>query len=203
MKATPLSYRSIVFHALRFSYVMTLLCLAQPFAIADAPISLKLTTPGGGINDCVISHLQQLRNRKSISVALLSGLTDTPQYRLSADYKKYFQDFSKDIDSKETLNIPEPFFNRSSKRLLISSSIAALIRAAKLNIVSQRCAPSPQYDLIIVINVFPYFNAKELMLAATNITAMMKDGVYPVHNDRKTPLWDSVAIHHRFYATGN
>lgn len=202
----------------------------QPFAVADALISLKLADADRlrvhcvDINDRVIAHLQQLPQRESVELALLSGIAQTPEHPLSADYKDYFRNFGRGIGAEEALAVPPPFSARLHKRLRVSRTIATRITAGKLNIITERYDPPPAYDLIIVTNVFPYFNAKELLLAAANVTAMMKEGGYLLHNeprgelklfgkelgaplmqsrtvliaeDQHAPLFDGVAIHRK------
>jgi hypothetical protein len=93
-----------------------------------------------------------------------------------------------------------------------------------LNITSERYDPSPGYDLVVVTNVFPYFEKTELLLALANISSMMSEGGYLIHNELQTfprefllplglpleeartvliaksesaPLFDGVAIHRK------
>lgn len=204
----------------------------QPFAVADALIGLRLADAGRltihcvDINDRVIAHLQRLPQRKAVELALLSGIADTPERPLAADYKDYFRRFGLSIGSAETLDVPPIFSTRLRKRLRVSPSLAASVTAGKLNIITERYEPSPQYDLVVVTNVFPYFNAKELLLAAANVTAMMRPGGYLLHNeprgelklftsqlgapllqsrtvliseDKHAPLFDGVAIHQKVH----
>jgi hypothetical protein len=205
----------------------------QPFAVADALVGLKLADADRlsihcvDINDRVLAHLQGLPARGSVSLALVSGVADSPARPLAADYRDYFRAFGRSIGTEEALEVPPPFASRLHKRLCVRREIAARLSAAKLNIITERYEPSPHYDLVIVTNVFAYFNAPELLLAAANVAAMMSEGGYLLHNEPRgelrafadalgaplkqsrtvlisggevAPLFDGVAIHRKLQA---
>lgn len=155
---------------------------------------------------------------------MLSGLKDSEARPLTADYKSYFRDFGKSIGEESALEVPAQFAAHLKKSLRIRPSVVAAIRADRLNIVTERYQNSPQYDLVIVTNVFPYFRPTELLFALANIAAMMTDGGYLIHNelqsvpaqfiaplglplqqartvliadDKTSPLFDGVAVHRK------
>ena len=68
------------------------------------------------------------------------------------------------------------------------SEILKSISAEKLNIITQRSIAKKKFDLVLVTNVFPYFNDVELSLALTNIAAMTKPGGYWLHNESRNLL---------------
>ena len=70
-----------------------------------------------------------------------------------------------------------------SKSLTVRPAITKAIRALKLNVVTERTEPASPYDLIIVTNVFPYFNDVELMLSLTNLLKQLGETGYVVHNE--------------------
>jgi hypothetical protein len=57
-----------------------------------------------------------------------------------------------------------------------------------MNILTERYEPSPEYDLVVVTNVFLYFNTSELLLSLGNIHSMMKTGGYLIHNEFRPEL---------------
>jgi hypothetical protein len=208
----------------------------QPFDVADALVGLKLadadrlTVHCVDINDRVLAHLRGLSRRQPVSLALLSGVADSPERPLAEDYRAYFQGLGRSIGTEEALAVPPPFASRLRKRLCVRQDIAARLSAAKLNIITERYEPSPQYDLVIVTNVFAYFSAPELLLAASNVAAMMGEGGYLLHNEprgelraftealgvplrqsrtvliaggKTAPLFDGVAIHQKLQAGRN
>jgi hypothetical protein len=206
----------------------------QPFAIADSLLSLKLADESklqihcADINDRVIAHLQNLRRRSEVRLSILSGVKESaahpPKHLIAEDYRNYFLGFGKSIGAESKLDAPDQFSAHLSKALKIRPEIVKTINAHRLNIVTERLADSPQFDLVVVTNVFPYFSAPELLFALTNIQSMMTDGGYLVHNelqtvpstfvtalslpllqartvmittDKASPLFDGVAIHQK------
>lgn len=201
----------------------------QPFAIADALINLKLADPERlrihcvDINDRVVNYLQSFSQHGSKQLSVLSGVADSEARPLSSEYKNYFQAFGKSIGAESGLHgLPENYRRHLKKSLTIRPEVAARITAEKFNIITERYEPSPQYDLLVVTNVFPYFNTIELLLSLTNIKYMMRDGGYLIHNEsrpilfsftktqglpmvhsrtvliaphKETPLYDTVSIH--------
>lgn len=205
----------------------------QPFAVADALLSLKLADVSRlqihcvDINERVIAHLQNLPRQKEISLSLLSGIKDTAAHPLTDDYKTYFRELGKSIrvsNSASALEVPLQFAAHLRTSLHVRPEIVNAISADRLNIITERYQNSPQYDLVIVTNVFPYFSAPELLFALTNIAAMTADGGYLIHNElqtvisqfatslglplqqartvmiasgEKAPLFDGIAIHRK------
>src|SRR5262245_28390144 len=206
----------------------------QPFAVADALLSLKLCDPAGlqidcvDINERVVAHLQSLRRRGGVTLSILSGLNDAAGRPLSEDYKDYFRHLSGSIGREGALNVPPELSSRLKKSLRIGPNLTDRINAGHLNIITERYeradGSTPNYDLVIVTNVFTYFNSTELLFALTNISAMLAQGGYLIHNELQTvpsffitplglplrqartvliapskelPLFDGVAIHQK------
>jgi hypothetical protein len=110
-------------------------------------------------------------------------------------------------------------------RIEVGPLVTGLISADRLNIIGERYDPSPQFDLVVVTNVFPYFETGlELPLALANLAAMIRPGGYLIHNElsiatapiftvvglpmiqartmtiattARDPLFDGVAVHRR------
>jgi chemotaxis methyl-accepting protein methylase len=167
----------------------------QPFAVADALLGLKLADVSRlqihcvDINERVIAHLQNLRRRKEVSLSLLSGIKDSALHPLTDGYKAYFREFGRSIGVSSTLNaskMPSQFAEHLRKSLRVSPEVVNAISAGRLNIITERYEESSRYDLVVVTNVFPYFSPPELLFALTNISAMLVDGGYLIHNELKT-----------------
>jgi hypothetical protein len=206
----------------------------QPFAVADALLSLKLCDPAGlqidcvDINERVVAHLQSVRRRGEVTLSILSGVNDGAGHALSEDYKEYFRNLGRSVGREDAINVPVDLASRLKKSLRIGPEVTGRINAHRLNIITERFERSdgsaPNYDLVIVTNVFPYFNPTELLFALTNISAMLADGGYLIHNELQTvpssfitplglplrqartvliahsenaPLFDGVAIHQK------
>jgi hypothetical protein len=166
----------------------------QPFAVADALLALKLADAAAlrihcvDINDRVVSYLQGLPTRHATQLSLLSSLPDRTQRPLTDEYKRYFRELGSNIGTQAPLKLPERFEPYLKKSLLVRQAVAERISVDQLNIITERYEPSPRYDLVVVTNVFPYFNATELLLALSNIASMMAEGGYLMHNESRTLL---------------
>jgi CheR methyltransferase, SAM binding domain len=165
----------------------------QPFAVADSLLGLKFSTVSSlqihcvDINERVIDFLQNSSGSK-LNLAIISGLSDQPTRPFSDEFKQYFQALGRNIGVESKLQAPSFLAKHLQKNLLINSEVTSRISVANLNIISERYSPSPEYDLVIITNVFPYFNEIELSLAITNISAMMKPGGYLLHNEERSSL---------------
>ena len=202
----------------------------QPFAVADALLGLKLCDASRlqidcvDINERVVAHLQNSRRRGEVTLSILSGVSDSAAHRLSEDYKDYFRNLGGSVGQESVINVPPDLALRLKKSLRIGPEVTSRINADRLNIITDRFEPAPNYDLVIVTNVFPYFNPTELLFALTNISAMLAEGGYLIHNELQTvpstfitplglplrqaqtvliassesaPLFDGVAIHQK------
>jgi CheR methyltransferase, SAM binding domain len=202
----------------------------QPFAIADALIGLKLADAAQlqihcvDINQRVINYLRGLKQNKNITLSMLSGIADTSSRPLTGEFKEYFGGLGKSIGLERGLKVPASYGSHLKKAIGINPEISEIISVDRLNIITERYKPAPNYDLVVVTNVFPYFKQTELIYALTNIAAMMVEGGYLIHNELQTvpssvvtplslplqlartvliapgdgaPLYDGIAIHQK------
>jgi len=201
----------------------------QPLAVADALLGLGLADPkqlrihSVDIHHRVIQFLQEFPKRRAKQLTIFSGVKESERRSWTPEYRDYFQKLGKNVGS-ESASRPPPNLPPSHlwKTLAVRGEIAEHITAERMNILTERYEPSPDYDLVVVTNVFTYFNATELALALANIQAMLKPGGYLVHNElrqdveafgkvlglepvqartlrltagEETPLFDSFVIH--------
>jgi hypothetical protein len=202
----------------------------QPFAVADALIGLKLADAAHlnihcvDINQRVVNYLRASKRDKQITLSILSGIKDTASRPSAGEFKEYFHGLGKSIGIEADLKVPGTYDSHLKKSLRIGPEIAEMISVDRLNIITERYKPAPNYDLVVVTNVFPYFKPAELIFALTNIAAMMAEGGYLIHNEWQTvpssvvtplglplqlartvliapgvsaPLYDGVAIHRK------
>ncbi|MBA3439781.1 MAG: hypothetical protein H0T92_07925 [Pyrinomonadaceae bacterium] len=168
----------------------------QPFAVADALIDLKLADARRlrihciDINERVIGYLRRFPRQNPKRLALLSGVADSERQPLSPEYKRYFQALGKQIGTESPLDgLPRKYRSHLKKTLVVGGQAAGMVSAEKLNIVTEREDSSTRYDLVVVTNVFPYFNSTELLLSLVNIEAMMVKGGYLIHNEPRQMLF--------------
>jgi CheR methyltransferase, SAM binding domain len=202
----------------------------QPFAVADALIGLKLAEAAHlhihcvDINQRVVNYLSGLKGSKQITLSILSGIRETALRPLTSQFKEYFRGLGKSIGIESDLKVPATYDSHLKKILRVGPEIGEMISVDRLNIITERYEPAPNYDLIVVTNVFPYFKQTELIYALANIAAMMAEGGYLIHNELQTvpssvvtplslplqlartvliapgggaPLYDGVAIHQK------
>lgn len=167
----------------------------QPFAVIDALLNLKLADPERlrvhcvDINKRVTNHLRDLHGTE-LRLAILSGIADTERRPLAAEYQDYFSGFGRSIGTASPLDeLPAAYRRHLRKSVLVRKEITERISADEFNIITERYEPSPEYDLVVVTNVFPYFNAAELLLALANIRSMMRAGGYLIHNEPRELLF--------------
>jgi len=202
----------------------------QPFLVADALLELGLSDSARlkihcvDINDRVVRHLARLDRDKPIRLQVVSGLKEREDRTWDQAYRDYFRRLGTSIGEEEPWTVLEGLKDRLSKSLLVHPEIVRQITADHLNILTQRYTPSPSYDLILVTNVFSYFDPAEQALALSNVEAMLRAGGYFLHNEpqlsvvsaaetlglpmtdartvliassKEAPLFDRVAIHRK------
>jgi len=166
----------------------------QPYAVADALLALGLSTPERleihcvDINDRVIQFLNDFSKRNLRKLTVLSSLPNTRR-NVPADYRTYFANLGKHIGAE--VPVPKSLAAGNiylKKSLLVRGDVAEAITAEKMNILTERYDPLPRYDLVVVTNVFVYFNKAELALSLSNIQSMLKSGGYLIHNELRPEL---------------
>jgi hypothetical protein len=163
----------------------------QPFAVADALIALGLAEPQRLRVDCVdvnqrvLDHFRGLRGAAP-QLLLVSGIPLRGEASQDGEFRDYFERLGRSIGEEAPLAQPVP--GRLGKSLAVRREIASRIGAERLDIVTERYAPSPGYDLVVVTNVLGYFDPAQQALALANIESMLKQGGRLIHNEPQTSL---------------
>jgi hypothetical protein len=211
----------------------------QPFTLLDSLRRHGLDGPRGlkvhclDINQRVVAHIDGLAGR-AVRLDLVSGLTERLGWRFSADFREYFLNLGRSLgpvsDPSTRTSPGSTLFSprlegHLTSQVEVPAELSSHLSAEKLNIIAERYDPSPQFDLVVVTNVFPYFEVgRELPLAIANVAAMMATGGWLVHNEfsiignaafdaaglpvrqvrtlliangRGRPLYDGVVIHRK------
>ena len=151
----------------------------QPWAVADALLQLGFADPSRlqihcvDINDRVLEFFHDFRTRRQPRLTLFANGDDP-------EYSEYFRNLGRAVGAPDTA--------RMGKLLLLSQEALAYVTAGKLNVITERYQPSPQYDLAIATNVFVYFDNRELLLALSNIHSMLARGGYLIHNELRPDM---------------
>lgn len=158
----------------------------QPFAVADAALSLDLASLERlrvhclDVNPLVIEYFRDLAKGRGRGLNLISGLR---RDLLSSDFQNYFLQLGRQIGKEERLELPPALASHLGKSLAIRPDVAPAATAARMNILTERYDPSPGYDLVVATNILVYFNEQECGLALANICSMLRPGGYLVHNE--------------------
>ncbi len=166
----------------------------QPWAVMDALVSLGLSRVddlhivGGDINPRVVEYLRRARTAPP-TLTLVSEIRDSTTVRLSDDYRHYVSRLGRVIGEATA----DPSAGATPSRTVrISPSSARTLQAATLDVVTDRLVGAG-FDLVIATNILPYFDDVELMLAMSNIAAMLVPGGVFLHNEPRPVLGDVTA----------
>lgn len=168
----------------------------QPFTLADSLVRhgladlARLQIHAVDINPRVVEHLERLTVRQPGRVPglrrleLVSGIAEGDGLSFTADFRDYFRVLGGGIGRVIDERSPPAPLGHLAKRVELDARLGVVISARRLNIIAERYDPSPRFDLIVVTNVFPYFdNRLELPLAVANLAAMLGPGGWLVHNE--------------------
>jgi hypothetical protein len=167
----------------------------QPWAVIDGLVSLGVSTlddlevVGADINPRVIDHLRATRQAPPV-LRLITGLGESGAVAFTQDYRDYFAGLGRSVGSLRQGGKPPA--GHLAKTVTVSKKAAALLRAEPLNIVTERL-DGEQFDLVIATNILPYFGQTELLLALSNISAMLSPGGVFLHNELRPSLPDDAA----------
>jgi hypothetical protein len=167
----------------------------QPWAVIDALIETGLARLGdldvtaADINPRVVEHLRRARNAPP-RLSLVTDIAEKGGVTFSQEYREYFADLGTHLSSPPAAaRAVEDDDGRLRKSVQVSATLARVLRAEPLDIVTERLT-GPGFDLVIATNILPYFDDRQLALAASNITAMLVPGGVFLHNEARPILGD-------------
>ena len=165
----------------------------QPWAVIDALIATGLGRVGelevtaADINPRVIDHLRRARAAPP-RLLLATDIAEKEGVTFSQEYREYFADLGTHLSSPPTaVRAVEEDDGRLRKSVPVSAALARLLRAEPLDIVTERLNGAG-FDLVIATNILPYFDDRQLALAAANIAAMVAPGGVFLHNEARPIL---------------
>jgi hypothetical protein len=166
---------------------------SQPFAVVDALLGTGLSARGtlrvtaADINPRVSDWVSGVRGTRP-TLSLVAGIAETADVQLTDDYREYFTNVGRAIGAERPLRGLAP--GRLGKSVGVVAGITDTIDAATIDITVERL--QARYDLVVVTNLFPYFSDPELLLAISNITAMLNPGGILIHNEPRPILADAL-----------
>ena len=169
----------------------------QPFAVADALLSLALSSERDlhiesvDVNPRIVRFANSARD--ALTLHLFTGINETREQPFSADYRHYLHALGNAIGSRVS---PPPAIageKRYRHSIAVRASIRRATSAGPLNIITERLADLPPFDLVVITNVLTYFDDRQLALALANIAAMLGPGGYLLHNESRAGLVETAA----------
>jgi hypothetical protein len=175
----------------------------QPWAVIDALLTLglaridDLVVVGADVNPRVVAHLRRAHSQPP-ALTLVTGIAESDTVQLSAEYRSYFAALGRSIEKEVaggtaagmTAAATPSRDGHLRKFVQVSAVAASALRAETLNIVTERF-DGAAYDLIIATNVLPYFDDAQLLLAMSNVAAMLAPGGVFLHNEPRPLLGDA------------
>jgi hypothetical protein len=165
----------------------------QPFAVMDALLMLGLAARYEvkvaivDINPRVVDWVQRVRGTRR-RLHLVSGVAETDRVRFTSGFRQYFESIGKGLST------PTPLEERSGrlvKSMDMDLRVAPRFGAEQLDVVLERI--DARFDVIVVTTVFPYLTDTDLLLALTNLTAMLAPGGVLLHNEPRPLLAEATA----------
>ena len=163
-------------------------------------LSLGLSTPQRmrihcvDISPRVNAYLRGLSRERPTPLALIGGVPERPERPFTADYRRYFERLGRSVGEERPLTLPADLPPRLGKTLMVRAEIARRITADRLDVVTERYDPPPRYDLVVVTNVFSYFDPAAQALALSNLGSMLRPGGYLVHNEPQSSLMSAAQV---------
>ncbi|MGH9373353.1 MAG: hypothetical protein ACRD15_17670 [Vicinamibacterales bacterium] len=170
----------------------------QPWAVIDALVTLGLSAAddlqvvAADINPRVVEHLRRARSTPPV-LRLVSEIRESESVTLSREYRDYFAQLGRGIgETDESLPSIAGAKGHLRKTVRVGSASARALRAEALDVVTDRLEGTP-FDVIVATNILPYFDDVELMLAMSNVAAMLAPGGIFLHNEAR-PLMQDVTV---------
>jgi len=126
-------------------------------------------------------------------VHLFSGLLETSARPFGADYASYVENLGRSIGEPFVATGAigsDPHYRHS---IAVRSSVRRALTAERLDIVVDRLADEDGFDLVVMTNVLPYLDDRQLALALTNVAAMLRPGGFLLHNESRAGLAEIAA----------
>jgi hypothetical protein len=170
----------------------------QPFAVADALLALSISADADlriesvDVNPRVVRFAESAA-RHPVTLHLFTGVIDTREQPFSADYRDYIRALGRAIGSAVSPPPAVAADRRYQHSIAVRDAIRRAMSAERLNVITERLADGPGFDLIVVTNVLTYFDDRQLALALANIAAMLRAGGCLLHNESRAGLVETAA----------
>ena len=167
----------------------------QPWAVLDALLALgvadvkDLEIVAADINPRVVRHLARARVAPPV-LSIASEIGDSPTVTLTNEFRRYIAEVGRALEAPQA-RVPG-LVTHGRRTVEVSAAAARAVTARPLDIVTERLAGAP-FDLAIATNILPYFDDGEVILAMSNLAAMIAPGGFLVHNEGRQLVADAGA----------
>jgi hypothetical protein len=169
----------------------------QPWAVIDALVSLGLSrlddlqVTAADVNPFVVDHVIAA-SRAPPTLVLLSGIANDGRTTLTDDYRDYFTQLGRAIGREAAPpRVDIAHAAHLHKTVQVDAAAARTLTAEPLDLVTDRL--SRRFDLIVITNVLPYLDDRELIVALANVAAMLEPGGVLLHNEPRPLVGDATA----------
>jgi len=158
----------------------------QPFALVDALVGVGLADRTAlrvralDINPRVTDWITRAHGTRP-RLSLVSSIAEREGVRFTADYREYFTTVGRIVGAERPIARAIP--GHLAKSIQLAAGVTDAIDATTADIVVDRL--DERFDLAVVTNVFPYLSDRDLLLAITNIVAMLAPGGVLLHNESR------------------
>lgn len=167
----------------------------QPFAVLDSLVRLGIADPANveiytlDISPEVNLHIAHARQEAALGHPYIVQLAWNTARPMSDEYREKFTDYWQQLGKKigsavVSIPVPNGIGAIRNRAVRIPPAIVRQVIPLDINIVYQRLAPGPDFDLVIGTNIFIYYGAFEQSLARANIAAMLRPGGFLLSNDK-------------------
>jgi hypothetical protein len=170
----------------------------QPLAVADALLALSLASDVSlrvhsiDVNPRVVRALEAAA-REPLMLHLFAGILETDGQSIQPEYRAYVRALGHAIGEGTTAPSLVASDRRYEHSIAVRPAVARALSVERLNIVTERLVHEPPFDVAVATNVLTYFDDRQIALALTNITAMLRPGGYLLHNESRAGLVDTAA----------
>ena len=168
----------------------------QPWTVIDGLLAIGLARAddlevvAADINPRVVAHLRRARTSPPV-LTLYTELREGDNLTMTPGYKEYFGQVGRALSAGEGTSATVDR-GHLRKTVRVAAAAARVVEPVPLDIVTERLSGLP-FDLAIATNILPYFDDRELMLALSNIAAMLAPNGMFLHNEPR-PLIGEIGL---------
>ena len=144
------------------------------------------------IRDSVVRYAQAIP-RRPVTLHFFTAVSESSARPFNADYSRYVDGLGRAIGDVFTARGPVASDPRYRHSVDVRATVRRLMTGDLLNIVTDRLSEDVRFDLVVITNVLPYFDDRQLALALVNVATMLRPGGFLLHNESRAGLVETAA----------